>query len=39
MSLGIRNLRAADGCVEGCEVAITMPRGVRLPGLKGIETN
>lgn len=39
MSLGIRNLRAADGSVEGCEVAITMPRGMRLPGLKGIETN
>lgn len=39
ISLEIRNLRAADGSVEGCEVSITMPRGMRLPGLKGIETN
>lgn len=39
MSLEIRNIHAADGTVEGCEVTITMPRGMRLPGLKGFENN
>lgn len=39
MSLDIRNIHAADGSVEGCEVTITMPRGMRLPGLKGFENN
>ena len=37
--LAIRNLHGAGGGVEGCEVTVTIPLGMRLPGLKGIETN
>ena len=37
--LAIRNLHGAGGGVQGCEVTVTMPLGMRLPGLAGIEKN
>ena len=39
MRLDIRNVRGADGGVEGCEVTVTMPLGMKLPGTEGFETN
>ena len=39
IEMGIRNVEAADGTIGGCEVTITMPLGMRLPGLDGMKTN